>query len=203
MRIDATTSFSNRIQDSTYRRRDEEKVVATEPKGGIETHKSAKGSERRNEEKDPLQDPAVRQQIAKLQARDAEVRAHEAAHIAAGSGVVAGGASFTYQRGPDGRMYAVGGEVPISLQGSDDPKETVRKMRQVVAAALAPTDPSPQDYAVAATARSEEMKAQQEIRREEMRQLREQAHSAYGENSPQAGEKGEKLDESFSIDITT
>ncbi len=141
-----------------------------------------KGGKREKKEaaKDPLEDPAVRQQIAKLQARDTEVRAHEAAHMAAGSGVVSGGPSYTYQRGPDGKMYAVGGEVPISVPSSDDPKETVTLMRQVAAAALAPANPSPQDYAVAADARAKEMQAMQELRKEQAEQLKEKGLQTYG-----------------------
>ena len=51
-------------------------------------------------------------QVQELKARDREVRAHEAAHLAA-AGSLATGVSFTYQRGPDGVQYAVGGEVGI------------------------------------------------------------------------------------------
>ncbi len=37
-------------------------------------------------------------QLEKLKTADAQVRAHEAAHLAAGGGVVSGGASFSYER---------------------------------------------------------------------------------------------------------
>lgn len=89
--------------------------------------------------------------IVELQARDAEVRAHEAAHMSAG-GSAAGVASFEYQQGPDGKMYAVGGEVSIDISTDGDPKTTKAKMQRVLAAALAPADPSPQDIKVATTA---------------------------------------------------
>jgi len=46
--------------------------------------------------------------VTDLQARDAEVKTHEAAHQAAGAGMT-GAASYTYQQGPDGKMYAIGG----------------------------------------------------------------------------------------------
>ncbi len=107
--------------------------------------------------------PAQQAQLVKLQTRDTQVRAHEAAHLAAGSGVVTGGASFTYQTGPDNRQYAIGGEVPIDASEGSTPQETVSKMRQVRTAALAPADPSPTDYQVAATATLLEMRALQEI----------------------------------------
>ena len=96
--------------------------------------------------------PDERQMVSELQLRDREVRAHEAAHKAAG-GAHVGGASYTYQQGPDGRQYAIGGEVPVDLSsGGGSPEAVIAKMEQVRAAALAPGDPSSQDYAVAAAA---------------------------------------------------
>lgn len=50
-------------------------------------------------------------ELSELKARDREVRAHELAHQAAGA-QYAGSASHTYQRGPDGVQYAIGGEAP-------------------------------------------------------------------------------------------
>lgn len=92
-------------------------------------------------------------QVAKLQARDAEVKAHEQAHMAAGAGIVTGGASYSYQRGPDGRAYAVGGEVSIDASPvKGNPQATITKAMRIQAAALAPADPSGQDRAVAAQA---------------------------------------------------
>ncbi len=44
--------------------------------------------------------------ISELKQRDAEVKAHEAAHMAASGGFATGGASFEYQQGPDGVQYA-------------------------------------------------------------------------------------------------
>lgn len=105
--------------------------------------------------------------VAKLQARDSVVRAHEAAHIAAGSGVVVGGASFTYQIGPDNKQYAIGGEVPIDSSPGKTPDETILKAQRIRAAALAPADPSPQDYKVAASASVMEARARAQKVREE------------------------------------
>ena len=48
--------------------------------------------------------------------------------MAAGAGVVQGGASFTYQRGPDGQMFAVGGEVKIDTSAESDPDQTIGKI---------------------------------------------------------------------------
>jgi hypothetical protein len=92
------------------------------------------------------------QQVSKLAARDREVRAHEAAHSSIG-GQYAGGASFTMKQGPNGRSYAIGGEVPIDLSAiPGDPEATIRKMQTVQRAALAPAEPSSADRAVAAQA---------------------------------------------------
>ncbi len=93
------------------------------------------------------------QQIDKLQQRDREVRAHEAAHKAAAGQYATSAASFEYQRGPDGRLYASGGEVGIDTSPiADDPEATIQKANQVRAAALAPAQPSGQDMAVASAA---------------------------------------------------
>ena len=93
-----------------------------------------------------------KRQVDNLKKTDQEVRAHEKAHMAAGSGLVMGGASYEYERGPDGKMYAVGGEVKIDTSRERDPEATIRKMQKVRRAALAPAQPSGQDRSVAAQA---------------------------------------------------
>ncbi len=103
-----------------------------------------------------------KQQVNDLKRRDAEVKAHEQAHMAAGGGVVQGGASYEYQRGPDGRTYAVGGEVQIDMSAENTPEATVAKMQQVQRAALAPAQPSGTDRAVAARAAQVEARARAE-----------------------------------------
>jgi hypothetical protein len=101
-------------------------------------------------------------QIAWLQSRDREVRAHESAHQAAGGSLVAG-VSFQFQTGPDGRSYAVGGDVTIDASTvPGNPQATVAKMRQVRDAALAPAQPSAQDEMVAAQAEELELEAEME-----------------------------------------
>ncbi|AXE30784.1 hypothetical protein DK842_13335 [Chromobacterium phragmitis] len=105
----------------------------------------------------PLND-AQKQEVEDLRTRDIDVRRHEAAHQAAG-GALAGAASFTYQQGPDGKQYAIGGEVPIQISQGGTPQETIRNAQTVRAAALAPSDPSGQDRAVAAEAAQMEQQA--------------------------------------------
>lgn len=104
------------------------------------------------------------QQIQQLKARDQVVRSHEAAHLSAGAGIVSGGASFTFQRGPNGMQYAVGGEVSIDTSKvAGDPEATLRKAEQIRAAALAPAQPSSQDIRVAAKASQMAIEARAEI----------------------------------------
>lgn len=107
------------------------------------------------------QDPQVQAEVAKLKAAEEKVKAHEAAHKSAG-GTMTGPVSYTYTRGPDGRQYVTGGEVPITISAGRTPQETVGKMQQVIRAALAPSDPSPQDRAIAAQATTQLQKAQQQ-----------------------------------------
>jgi hypothetical protein len=102
-------------------------------------------------------------EINKLKSRDQEVRAHEMAHVAAGGQYVRGSAQYEYQTGPDGKRYAVGGEVSIdTAEVPDNPQATITKMQVVQKAALAPADPSSQDRAVAAQAAQNQASAQQE-----------------------------------------
>lgn len=102
--------------------------------------------------------------LRELQAADQEVRQHELAHIAAGGQYVTSGAKFEYRRGPDGRNYAVAGEVSIDTSPiPGDPAATAEKMRAIQRAALAPASPSSQDRKVAAQASSEAAQATAEL----------------------------------------
>ena len=101
--------------------------------------------------------------VEQLKKTDQEVKAHEQAHKNAG-GQYAGSASFGYVKGPDGKRYAVSGEVPIDIAPVEgDPKATIAKMDAVISAALAPAKPSSQDRNVAARAAALRAKAQAEI----------------------------------------
>jgi len=101
--------------------------------------------------------------VSELKARDRVVRTHEMAHMAAGAGLVTRGASYTYQNGPDGQRYAVGGEVGIDTSPGRTPEETLLKAERIRAAALAPAEPSGQDRQVAAAAAKMASQARMEI----------------------------------------
>lgn len=101
--------------------------------------------------------------IDRLKTRDTEVRQHEQAHLAAAGGMAVSGASYTYQRGPNGVDYAIGGEVHIDTSPGRTPEETIARARTIQAAALAPADPSGPDRAVAAQAQQMEQQARAEL----------------------------------------
>gem|GEM_PF-5376758 len=123
-------------------------------------------------------------QVQKLAATDREVRAHEAAHAAVG-GQHAGSASFSFKQGPDGKRYAIAGEVPIDLSAvADDPAATIQKAQTVRAAALAPADPSSQDLQVAAAATQLELTAKTELRQQQV----EEASKADSKGSEPSGD---------------
>ncbi|BCU07007.1 hypothetical protein Atep_16840 [Allochromatium tepidum] len=103
--------------------------------------------------------------VEQLKQRDSEVRAHEQAHVTAGGGHITSGPSYSYQTGPDGKRYAIGGEVGIDTSmKAGDPEGNLEKARAIIRAAMAPAEPSSQDVRVAASARAMETRAQQEIR---------------------------------------
>jgi hypothetical protein len=103
------------------------------------------------------------QQLQELKLRDAEVRAHEQAHLSVAGQYARGGASFTYQKGPDGTAYAVGGEVGIDMSKEHTPEATISKMQTIKRAALAPAAPSAADRSIASRAGIMESQARQEL----------------------------------------
>lgn len=109
---------------------------------------------------------AEQREVAVLQAIDSAVRAHEQAHIAAGRGVVTSGPNYTYTYGPDGKSYATGGEVGIDTSAEKKPEANIDKGARIQAAALAPKDPSPQDYRVASIGSQLEARGRADLARE-------------------------------------
>ena len=102
------------------------------------------------------------EQVKALKERDAEVKRHEQAHAAAG-GATTGAPSYTYTTGPDGRQYAVAGEVSVRFSSKSDPEKVIAEAKQIKRAATAPAEPSAQDYAVAREADQRIAYAQQEL----------------------------------------
>jgi len=124
------------------------------------------------------------QQVKELKQRDREVRRHEQAHKAAAGQYASGGPQFEYETGPDGKQYAVGGEVKIDTSNiPNNPEATVRKMQQIRRAALAPGEPSSHDRAIASQAQAAEQQAQAEIREVETQQIGNQPTSENGQTT--------------------
>ena len=120
--------------------------------------------------------PEEKQRVAELKAIDQAVRNHEQAHLSAAGGLARGGANFDYVTGPDGKRYAVGGEVQIDTSGvPDDPEATISKAQNIRRAALAPAKPSSQDQRVAARATQLEFEARAQLAQERSEEAREQA----------------------------
>lgn len=112
--------------------------------------------------------PEEKEIVEELKQTDREVRAHEQAHKTVG-GPYAGSVSFETVTGPDGREYAVAGEVDIDVSPvAGNPEATIRKMEVVIRAALAPAEPSPQDVQIAQTA--QQIKLQAQIEKQKMEQ---------------------------------
>ena len=182
-------------------------VVKDDPldKERVEAKKLSKKREKETQKEEEVQKKSQANELSKdeerlvkdLASRDSEVKAHEAAHQSAGGGMT-GAASYSYQQGPDGKMYAIGGEVSISSPKGSTPEETIKNARQVVASAMAAGSPSPQHFAVASSARVMEIQAQQQ-KTKELQEQRD-AQTAYSTTTtPDLTQK----DESFpSLDIS-
>ncbi len=158
-------SMMNQLSDTSKVNNDSEvnEEEETTKQQNIEVEKNE--SKNNSEINSDLSEEEINE-VAKLKARDKEVKTHEQAHLAAAGSLAMGGASYEYQQGPDGTKYAVGGEVSIDTSPASTPEETIQKMQQVKAAALAPAEPSTQDRKVASAAVQQMMKARQEINSE-------------------------------------
>lgn len=129
---------------------------------------SAEGEGKVAADKSQIQefDPRQQSEIQALKDRDREVRNHEQAHVSAAGGIAVSGASFQFVTGPDGQRYATGGEVGIDTSAvANDPAATLRKAETIRRAALAPAQPSSQDYSVASKAAAMANKASVELLR--------------------------------------
>ncbi len=109
--------------------------------------------------------------INELRIRDREVRAHEQAHKSVAGNLARGGVSYSYQTGPDGKKYAIGGEVSIDTSSvPQDPEATARKAEKIIRASYAAAEPSSQDRRVAAQAAQMLVQARQDLRNQEIQE---------------------------------
>ncbi len=122
--------------------------------------------------------------VDELEATDREVRSHEQAHKTVG-GAYAGAISYETTTGPDGREYAIAGEVQIDASPiPGNPEATVRKLDVVIRAALAPAEPSSQDFAVARAAQAARITAQREVQAKREEELKAQRAENEAQNDP-------------------
>ncbi len=167
--IPATTFLpAGAVQGRTQREPAQDSRPADESKAPAQAKLNKEGQKQTEAQQDI--DSAQVKQLQELKARDREVRAHEAAHLAAAGAYAQGGPSFTYQRGTDGRQYAIGGEVQIDTTPiPGDPEATLKKAETLRRAALAPAQPSGQDRAIAAQATNMAINARTELTQQEAR----------------------------------
>ncbi len=159
--------------------------ISDESKRRLEEERQQQRAQERLQDR---QESAELQEIRALADRDREVRAHEQAHQAVG-GQYAGSASYTYETGPNGVKYAVGGEVPIDISKvPDNPEATLQKADTVRRAALAPPEPSPQDRQVAAQAVQLALEARSEIQQKQREETQVEDTEESGNESDEVAE---------------
>jgi hypothetical protein len=131
--------------------------------------------------------PEEKEQVRELKEQDTRVRRHEQAHVMAGGRYIKSRAQFQFELGPDGKLYAVSGEVQIDTSKvPDDPEATIQKAQTVRRAALAPSDPSSQDRSVASEANRMEFEARMEITQQRVEELQPTDESSEEEQTNQS-----------------
>jgi hypothetical protein len=112
-------------------------------------------------------DEVEKSTVQKLQLTDLHVKMHEQQHLASAGSYAKGRPSFQYVKGPDGKLYAIGGEVAIDTSPiANNPQATIVKAQTIRRAALAPSDPSGADRSIAAAASQMEAQARNELANE-------------------------------------
>ncbi|THB75081.1 MAG: hypothetical protein D6B28_01005 [Gammaproteobacteria bacterium] len=174
-------------------RKDLEGTVFGQTAGNTKADALADKQTRLNQDSHQYKDltDSEKQMINELRIRDREVRAHEQAHKAV-AGNLAGPVQYSFQTGPDGKKYAIGGEVDIDTSSvPGNPEATARKAEQIIRAAYAAAEPSPQDRRVAAAAQQMLVQARQELRNEEITE-RAYEQEMRAERAKEAREKAEE-----------
>ena len=112
----------------------------TESRGEIINADNAVANE---DSQEPVSDPLKdKKEIYKLRLRHMEVRAQIQAHLASAGKYSTGGVKYEYEKGPDGRSYAIKGEVNISIPDGKTPEENLRIAIQVERAATSTSEPT-------------------------------------------------------------
>ena len=98
--------------------------------------------------------------LDKFKQTDLSIRSHEQAHATIGH--TTSPISYTYQEGPDGKLYAVGGSVHLDTSIPDDPKAAQYKLDNIKKAASGVSDESGADSAIVTAASLNKMIIQNE-----------------------------------------
>lgn len=114
--------------------------------------------------------PAQQRQVRELERTERKVREHEQAHLSAGRELITSGPNYSYTYGPDGRQYVTAGEVGIDTSPESKAEANIDKGRRIQITALAPADPSPQDYRVASVGSQLESQGRTDLVREQQEQ---------------------------------
>lgn len=93
--------------------------------------------------------------IEKFKSKDSEVKAHEQIHASNPNAI--GVASYNYQMGPDGKLYAVGGSVRFDTSIPNDPNSARVKLEQLANGANSSGDLSGADASIAQNANLNKM----------------------------------------------
>jgi hypothetical protein len=171
-----------------------------EDKNGSQQQNSQSSNQQQSEQQLEAEELA---QVQKLRNRDREVKAHEQAHASVG-GTLAGAPNLNYTTGPDGKRYAVSGDVSIDISKvPNDPEATIRKLEQVQRAALAPANPSAQDAKVAAVAAAaiNQARAELNVERLEQAEQEKQARSEALEETQNFSEPNEINSQLLASDV--
>lgn len=103
-----------------------------------------------------------KEEIQELERQDHEVRARGQTQSAIAGSL--GKVNYTYQAGPDGRLYVVSGEVTFDTAAvPGDPEATLRKAESIAEAAFAPGDLSAADRRAAILAEMLKAQARQQL----------------------------------------
>jgi len=187
------TGKTNEKNGHSDKRHQEDQEKNTEQKHTHHSH-----DEDNNAIEDTKTQVADEKLIRQLASRDREVRAHERAHASVG-GQTTGSPTYSFDVGPDGKKYAVSGEVAVDLSSiPGDPQATITKMQKVHAAALAPANPSAQDIRVAANATQIILQAQSELLAEVYhRETKNNANITATNSTFNRGDESNKASEDF------
>lgn len=160
-------------------------------------------TEQKTQAKSQQLTPDQQREVDQLQATDRKVRAHEQAHIAAGRELITSGPQYTYTYGPDGKQYATGGEVGIDTSPEKKPDANIRKGERIQSAALAPAEPSQQDYSVAAAgSRLEEQGRADKLREEAQAASEAQKHQDQQQRDQAASDQAAASDTGTAVEQT-